>query len=125
MGYYWILIESDVSIPETDEVLQKLKDINTTHHLLKRGHDSNGNKWFSWMPEDYDKIVKSVEEVFILLGFECSLSEEEYDNKKIKKIHLESFDNKLGQEILFLAIISEFIENGCYMKFKGEDGSIY
>jgi hypothetical protein len=124
MGYYWRLEETSVIIPENEKVLQLLKDINTTHHLLKKGGSYDGKKWFSWMPEDYDETCTSVKEIFELLGFECETIEDE-DDETIRKVQLISFDNKRGQEMLFLALIAHFIEDGSYMKFRAEDELIF
>lgn len=114
MGYYVSLRESKYPIPNTDEVLTVLKEANTKYHAIKRGGSSNGERWFSWMPEDYDQTVTSVAEVFELLGFECEVTDE-YVTPRF-------YDNKTGQEVLFLAIVAPFMKDGDHTIWVGEEG---
>jgi hypothetical protein len=116
MGYYIKLVEVRMNIPNTPEVLSALKEINTTYHRLKRGFtriSKETRHHFSWMPENYDKTVTTIEEIFTLLGFECT-TENDY-------VTIEDYDDKQGQEMLFIAAIAPYLANGSYMKFIGED----
>ncbi len=131
MGYNWVLDESSVILPETDKLLTILHNMNTKYHLVKRGGSSDGRKWFSWMAEDYDKTLLSVREIFENLGFECEDYEYDEDDVKNEKdeynnyIQLIGYNNKRGQEMLFLAEAAPFIDSHSYMRFTGEDGIIY
>jgi hypothetical protein len=119
MGYYINLRRSEFSIPETEEVLQVLKDANWKFHDWKNGGGFGGEgeqrKWFSWMPSDYDKTVTSVAEVFTLLGFEVDSHDGVVD--------LKYYDSKAGQEDLFIALVAPFVEEGSFMEWDGEDGA--
>ena len=139
MPYYWVLQESSVIIPERDEVCNVLKKINEKYHLVKKGNSSDGEKWFTSMPINYDQIVTSVREVMQLLSFDCedyynysdSDDEEEdenedYDlNDEHNHIQLTRYNGIRGQEMLFLAVIAPYIKSGSYMQFKGEDNLIF
>lgn len=123
MGYYITLLGADFAIPETEEVLQILKDANTKYDAIKRGGSFGGGKkeqsWFSWMDADYDKKVNSVADVFAMLGFE--FSEVTIDGQKY--VQLEGYDNKAGQEDLFLSLVAPFVRPDSFMIWRGEDGN--
>lgn len=121
MGYYITLADADFAVPETDEVLTVLKDANWKYHDWKRGGTYSGgrqtSRWFSWMPADYDKTVTSVKEVFELLGFDTDAHD--------GLVRLMAYDSKIGQEELFLAIVAPFVEDGSFLEWRGEDGSMW
>eukprot|EP00744_Colponema_vietnamica_P031518 GILI01050149.1.p1 GENE.GILI01050149.1~~GILI01050149.1.p1 ORF type:complete len:164 (+),score=13.82 GILI01050149.1:88-579(+) len=113
MGYFVKLVQSTFRIPKTQEALNALKEINQKWHSLKRGGSSSGDKWFSWMPADYDRTVRSVKAVFDLLGFETAETED--------SVLLVDYDNKRGQEDLFLAAIASLVAEGSFVDWRGED----
>lgn len=123
MGYYIRLVESTFAVPETTEVLDVLKAMNTDPdmHELKRGGSSTKDgwtaRWFSWMPENYHDEVDNVEQVFGLLGFETRLDG--------GMVHLIDYDNKTGQEDLFLAAVAPFVAEGSFIEFHGEDDAMW
>lgn len=121
MGYYITLTNADFAIPETDEVLQVLKDANWKFHDWKNGGMFSGEgtqaRWFSWMPENYDELVTSVADVFTMLGFQV----DSYEGK----VHLTFYDHKTGQQDLFIAIVSPFVEEGSSLEWRGEDGAMW
>lgn len=118
MGYYVSMRDSNFSIPESDEVLQVLKDANWKYQNYKNGGSfgrGESTRWFSWMPSDYDQVVTSVAEVFELLGFEV--------DKTLTHCTLMNYDSKIGQEDLFLALVAPFVEEGSWIEWQGEDGA--
>lgn len=120
MGYYIKLEESNFQIKkESDKKILKIwKELNhQKNNYLKRGGSSNGQKWFSWMPENYDKTVKNCKEVLELLGFETEIENE--------NIIITDYDQKTGQEELFLKYASKFIDNHNYLIFRGEEGEYF
>lgn len=121
MGYYITLADAGFAVPETDEVLTVLKDANWKYHDWKRGGTYSGgvqtSRWFSWMPADYDKTVTSVKDVFELLGFDTDAHD--------GLVRLMAYDSKIGQEELFLAIVAPFVEEGSFLEWRGEDGSMW
>lgn len=120
MGYYIKLKESNFQIKkESDKKILKIwKELNhQKNNYLKRGGSSNGQKWFAWMPENYDKTVKNCKEVLDLLGFETEIENE--------NIIITDYDNKIGQEELFLKYASKFIDNHNYLIFRGEEGEYF
>ena len=123
MGYYADITDCDFDIPENDQVLQVLKDLNHKYDSEKRGGAyADGElkqRWFSWMDADYDQRVTSVREVFELLGFDC-----DYNQDKGMVI-IDGYDGKIGQEDLFLAAVAPFVDNGSYMEWRGEDGELW
>ena len=121
MGYYVTITRAEFDIPETDEVLQVLKDASWKFHDWKRGgsYGPNGSeqKWFSWMPYNYDEIAMSVADVFRMLGFDF-VSEN-------GKVCIDGYSNKTGQEDLFLAIVAPYVEEGSFIEWVGEDGTTW
>lgn len=121
MGYEVNMRDSNFSIPETDEVLRVLKEANWKYENYKHGgsFSSEGKtaKWFSWMPEDYDTLVFSVAEVFELLGFEV--------DRSFTHCTLLAYNNKIGQEDLFLALVAPFMQEGSWIEWQGEDGAAW
>lgn len=114
MGYYVQMTDADFTIPERADVLAAIHDMDTRLHAIKRGGSSNGDKWFSWMPQDLTQF-ESVRAVFEDLGFECSAVGEE-------AFRLDAYDNKTGQEDLFLAVVAPFVADDSYTEWQGEDG---
>jgi hypothetical protein len=124
MGYYvnieavnWLL-----PVVHEDAALQALKNLNdpSNDHLKRGGRFAGGKetaKWFSWMPEDYDKTVTTVYEVLDMLGFETEVLPE--------GTRIRAYDSKTGQEDLFLETIAEFVEPGSFIEWRGEDGAAW
>ena len=121
MGYYTTLTDADFTIPETPEVLAAIKEMDTKFDALKRGGsygpEGMTEKWFSWMPQlsGFD----SVRAVFEALGFDC------YDGSEPDSFYLAGYDNKTGQEDLFLAVVAPFVKDGSFTEWRGEDGALY
>jgi hypothetical protein len=121
MGYYVSLTESDFIIPETDEVLQALKEMPTKYYAVMRGGSSNGEKWFSWMNNEEIENAESAQSIFEALGFDCE--KDKYGAKGT--FSLESYDSKTGQEDLFLAVVAPFVAEDSFTEWRGEDGEIW
>lgn len=121
MGYYWNTEEIKVNIDakHVPMAFAVLKALNTRDDLKHGGSYSKGEtkaKWFSWMPEHYDKEVNSLKEIFDLLGF--------VDSKEDGLgVVLGQYDSKRGQEMLFLQVAAPFVRKDSYIIWKGEDGS--
>jgi len=120
MGYYVTLIAADFTIPETPEVLAAIHGMDVRFDALKRGGVIGGDKpqekWFSWMPKL--GTLTSVQEVFETLGFDTEIDPE------TGNVGLVGYDNKTGQEDLFLAVVAPFVKDGSYTVWRGEDGML-
>lgn len=121
MGYFVTLEQSTAVLParNKDEALVRFKRINGPeyNHLKRGGSWGPGGQveaWYSWMPVDYDKTVKSAKEVFELLGFACS---EDDDGN----VYLDWYDSKIGQEEFFLETVCDLMEGEMF--WRGEDGA--
>jgi len=119
MGYFVQLIDADFGVPETTEVLAAIHRMDTDWHELKRGgsYGPNGREhsWFSWMPGL--QSLHTVQDVFEALGFEVYV--------KDGKVYLNGYDNKTGQEELFLAAVAPFVDDDSFTSWRGEDGELY
>ena len=122
MGYYVSLRSAHFEVPETESVLQVLKDLNKQDHLKQGGsYGPNGKteSWFSWMPTDWDTTCTTVQEVFELLGFETTLVEKPYG----VAVSLDVYESKTGQEDLFCATVAPFMEKDSFLEWIGEDNA--
>lgn len=119
MGYFVTLIDADFGVPETPEVLAAIHRMDTEWHELKRGGsygpDGMTEAWFSWMPDVTS--LTTVQSVFETLGFKVSV--------KDGKVWLYGYDNKTGQEELFLAAVAPFVKDDSFTSWRGEDGELY
>jgi hypothetical protein len=114
MGYNVRLTESSFIIPESLDVLDAIYEMDERYDAIKRGGSRHGERWFSWMPPSLT-LLTSVHDVFSTLGFNCKV----YDDEKI---WLRWYENKSGQEGLFLAAVAPFVDEGAYTEWQGEDG---
>lgn len=122
MGYYIRMEDACWRLP-----FSKLKDaydamiaLDQTHDHLKRGgsYGSEGRteKWFSWMPADYATSMETVGEILQALGFELETND-------AGDIVVCNYDNKTGQEELFLSAVAPFVLKDSYINWSGEEGS--
>lgn len=121
MGYYVNLIESDFIIPESNEVLQALREMPKKYHSIMRGGSSNGEKWFSWMNSTDIENAEKAQDIFEKLGFDCET--DKYGDKGT--FSLEGYNSKTGQEDLFLAVVAPFVAEDSYTEWRGEDGELW
>lgn len=123
MGYYINIQESNFTIPthNLEKALERFKALNHKEGVEKRGGSWGPNgqteKWFSWMPADYDQTVTSAQEVLDMLGFDTELDE--------RGLHIHGYDNKIGQEELFLNEIRDLVDVSCYIIWRGEGGEVW
>lgn len=120
MGYYVQLEESTFKIPpeNLEEATRRLKALNHKPGVYKRGGSSDGREWFSWMEENYDEIYNDASEILEALGFSVYV---DVDGGIIP----EGYDNKSGQEELFITEIGDLAEEGWHMVWRGEDGDVW
>jgi hypothetical protein len=121
MGYYISISDADwfMSAKHEAAALQTLKDLNKPENdrLKGGGSWSGGEKtslWYAWMPSDYDQHVVSVAQVLEMLGFEVTATD--------AGTRILFYDNKVGNENVFLAALAPYVEDECYIVWTGEDG---
>lgn len=114
MGYYVEIEKSTAVIPAAnlERAYKKMCALNTTHDHLKRGGSNRGGKWFSWMDENYPNTCKDAQAVLEALGF--------YTHYENGDLHIDGYDNKTGQEDLFLSAIENDVKGE--IEWRGEDG---
>lgn len=131
MGYYVKIVDSDFTIKKLgfDRGFQIVCDLNVRDDLKgggKFGGDptpkpadskscaSSPDKWFSWMPWNYDEVCKSLPEVLEMLGFWIDYN----DDGDITGL---SYSDKTGAEDVFLDALRPIIKEGSYIVWEGED----
>lgn len=118
MGYYVNTTFSNAVLPKDHEAAayEIMCSLNVTHHDQKRGGSyTAGGKtqsWFSWMDANYPETCKDAGDIFEMLGFEIERNDD--------GIHLINYDNKSGQEDLFLSSIENLMVGK--IVWVGEDG---
>ena len=121
MGYYVKLSASTATLPidHLDEAMARLCELNT-HDEWKRGWSSTGGtvteRYFSWMPADYDVKFTTVEEILTAVGYDVV-------ETNIGGLNVYNYDNKTGCQDLFIWYISDLFEPNSYMEWVGEDGA--
>jgi hypothetical protein len=124
MGYYINIQESNFVIPahNLDKALERFKALNHDPNAHKNGGSWSGGeereKWFSWMPADYDQTVSSAQEVLEMLGFDCMIQED-------GGLNVHGYDSKIGDELQFLNAIRDLVDVSCYIIWRGEDGEFW
>ena len=128
MGYYVTLTDSDFVVPadKLDEAYEAVCKLNfTVSNDAKRGgrfpksedyvdNNPNPDAWFSWMDWNYHETCKDLGEVLHNLGFDVDQDDD--------GLALTYYDNKTGQEDLFIETLARFVPDGSYMDWTGEDG---
>jgi hypothetical protein len=133
MGYYVNITHSDFRIPakNVQKAYKRLCDLNK-YDDIKRGGSYGGDtdgrkprpegldyhpgKWFSWMYPDYPNHCENLADIFQELGFQLIIEDD-------GSIILDNYDNKAGQEDIFLDEIIDLAEGE--INWIGEDGQIY
>ncbi len=121
MGYYVKIRKSTAKLPKRNEAAAyaAMCALNVTHDNEKRGGSWGGGKqekkWFSWMDENYPDTCKDAGDIFEMMGFEITRSDD--------GITLDYYDNKTGQEDLFLKAIENLVEGR--IDWIGEDGELF
>lgn len=136
MGYFVEIVESSYYIPaeNIEEVYRRFVNLND-NDLIKRGGGGHNSwdvgiydnrpaglnfhpaKWFSWMGADYPSECKDAGEVLIALGFEIMTGEDG------EGIFITGYDNKTGQEDIFLDSIFDLSRG--VIKWRGEDDKVW
>ena len=127
MGYYVTITEAGFTIPpeNLDAAYEAVCELNN-HNDLKRGgtfpplkdqpaHGPRKDKNFSWMDWNYHETCSNLEEVLQQVGFDVDVNP---DNG----LSIIYYDNKTGQEDLFLEAIAPFATEGSYIMWRGEEG---
>lgn len=121
MGYYVRIVKSTAMVlaENLDRVYQIMCELNN-HNELKYGGSWSGGKqtewWFSWMDANYPETCKDAFDIFKMLGFEC-----DYDEQG--NLHLIDYDQKTGQEDLFLKAITNYMTG--MIRWVGEEGDVW
>ena len=141
MGYYVDIDEADFFIAKYnfDAAYKKCVELNDRDDLKSGGGGAftlpNGEqmkygdprpegmnyhpmKWFSWMEPNYPETLKTFPEILTALGFDVSYDE-------VGNIDGLSYNNKIGNEDLFLQAIAPFVRNGSYINWMGEDHTMW
>ena len=124
MGYYINIQESNFVIPahNLDKALERFKALNHDPNAIKGGgrwsSGEENERWFSWMPSDYDQTVTSAQEVLEMLGFDCMIQED-------GGLNVHGYDSKIGDETQFLNAIRDLVDVSCYIIWRGEDGEFW
>lgn len=90
----------------------------TSNDPRPAGMDHHPARWFSWMSADYPSKLKTAPEILQELGFHIS-----YDSDG--NINGLSYDDKTGQEDLFLGAIAPYVREASRIVWVGEDGSVW
>ena len=102
-----------------EELYEELMALNYLPDTEKRGGSWDKGKrtsaWFSWMPADLAELP-TVNAVFERLGFETHTDSE-------GNLRLLAYDNKQGQEELFIQTAAPFVKDGSVFQWWGEDGA--
>lgn len=138
MGYYVSMTDSNCLIPsdKLDDAYKAMCALNADDSLKRGGCfggtprpkpadstsvSNNPDKWFSWMPWNYDEVFTSAEKIFEELGFITTtvvINDKEY-------LSIQSYDDKTGAEDEFLKACAPFIEPGSYIVWRGEDEEMW
>jgi hypothetical protein len=117
MGYYVNTEDINVIVPRDllEDAYKAVLTLNDRDDLKRGGSFGAERKyWFSWMPEDL-KTLPDLKAVFTQLGFEdCDYNEQ-------GDLVLGHYNNKSGQEDIFLYVIAPFVQENSYAIWKGED----
>lgn len=133
MGYYVRIVFSNFTIPSenVDEAYRRLISLNDNDDLKRggswggeydarsprpEGFDHHPGKWFSWMHADYPAKCNSLQHIFRQLGFDVDVD----DNGDV---HLTGYDNKTGQEDIFLDEIIDLTTGEIH--WIGEDDTLW
>lgn len=79
---------------------------------------SSPDKWFSWMPWNYDETCKTLQDIWEEVGFDCVKNAD-------GSVSLEFYDGKTGCERTFLREAAPYIKPGSYVVWAGDDGDVW
>lgn len=119
MGYYVHITDSFAVIPYENlpAALDALRGLDARDDL-KSGGSGAGDRWFRWMNEFDLANAPSVLSVLEKLGFEV-------DSDGHEGLSIIGYDDKTGDEGIFIQTLAPFIESGSYIEWRGEDNEAY
>lgn len=136
MGYYVNIIDCDFHINKEnyDAAYKAVCELNRYDYLKSGGSyradgkrtpkpaDSNSvsnnpDKWFSWMPWNYDETCESLVDIISELGFDVEENEHGICNVW--------YDSKTGNEETFFSALAPYVSNGSYIVWHGEDDTMW
>lgn len=120
MGYYvkgagHIVFNSE---DRKQAAFKALCELNKRDDLKEGGSYEEGAKvesWFSWMDSNYDKEARDLDHILEMLGFNI------VNRSDDGLILIVDYDNKMGQEDLFLQTMAPFVAE-MKIYWMGEDG---
>lgn len=139
MGYYITLEDAEFAIEAENlpAVFEALCELNSHNNIKSGGRygavsghgpvvegEPHPDKWFAWMPWNYDTTCKSVQEIFKTLGFGTDMDSE-------NRLRLIDYDSKTGDEDYFLTACAPYAVNPynsdhpAMLGWRGEDGIRY
>lgn len=83
-----------------------------------KGMSYHPNKWFSWMDANYPNKCGDVFDILNALGFE--IEGIEHSGTGLSRYTIR-YENKVGDEALFLEALSPYLVSGC-IEWQGEEG---
>ena len=113
---YPVITASTFLIPtrNLNAALTALKRLNTDpEHAHKKTAYGSPEPHFIWMAPDYHEHVTSAREVFELLGFEVEVN--------THGLALTWFEDKGGDEALFLDAVAHLVHPGSYIEWQNDD----
>ena len=135
MGYYVNITGGEVRIPKENlaEAYRLMCELNQRDDLKNGGSwggendsrsprpaglDYHPGKWFSWMDANYPATCADAKAVLTAIGFDLM---EDGDGTLV----VWGYDNKTGQEELFLNSIAHLCDEGSFHEWRGEDGAMW
>lgn len=122
MGYYISITNSNVFVPKDkhEAAYKALCDLNSNDAIKSGGcypppTDGRPGKWFSWMDPNYPEKCKDLVEVLTEVGFDVEVS-------PAGDILSLGYDNKSGDQNIFLYALAPFVTNGSFIEWRGEEG---
>jgi hypothetical protein len=132
MGYYVRTVESNIFLDKKhfDDAYKKLCELNDYDELKRGGsfgynsesdasEKYNKSKWFSWMDYNYPETCSDLQSVLNQVGFTCFFDDDGNLNELLYD------ENKTGNEDYFLCALAEFVQDGSWIAFKGEEDDDY
>ncbi len=114
MGYYIDASAIEWVVPESAEVLERIKEMPKRMKRIQRG-GGNNESWFSWVNDKERLEATSVRDVFHAFGFDTT-------ETKDGSFEISGYSSKIGQEELLLYVVAPFCADGSYIEWRGEDG---
>lgn len=135
MGYYINTMKTNFVIKKEnfDDAYNALCALNANDSIKRGGRwsneksvkpsdsksiSNNPDKWFSWMIWNYDEVCTDLAAVLEMLGFDVFFDAD----GNINDIY---YDNKSGQENIFLDALAAYVEDGSYILWHGEDDEMW